>query len=195
MDRRRIVGWRRSWPVADLLHVCRPLDRKSLRTPNLFEQRAIGPLRRAIDRTGNVGQAHLDGVGRRPLRLLGSGVAQSAASRAHVPEIAANEIALARIVMQDGRKRRIGVPLRLAIAKSCAHRTGMGSGRPIQFRHRPGEPRLRHVAERTSFIAVYGEVLVVQQGYPAARRAARAFVSRCGRSRPRPAQFLSTPQA
>jgi hypothetical protein len=33
------------------------------------------------------------GFGRRPLHLLGGGIAQSTAGRTHVPEIAADEIA------------------------------------------------------------------------------------------------------
>ena len=162
MDRYRLVGGWWSRPVTDLLHVGRPLDRKSLRTPNLFEQGAIGPLRGAVDGTGNIGQAHLHGIGRRSLRLLGRRVAQSAAGCAHVPEIAAHEIALAGVVVQNRRQRRVSVRLRLAVAESCAHRAGIGSDRAIEFRHRTGEPRLGHVAERTSLIAVYREVLVIQ---------------------------------
>ena len=162
MDRHRIArGWR-SRPGTDLFDVIRPGDREGLWAPNCFEQAAIGPLRRAVDRTGNIGQAHFHGVGRRPLRLLGCRVAQSAAGRTHVPEIAADEIALTGIVVQNGRQRRIGMRLGLALAESCAHRTGIGPGRPVQFRHRTAEACLGHVTESASFVAIHRQMLVIQ---------------------------------
>ena len=102
MDRHWIVGRCGPGLVTDLLHVLRPRDREGLLAPNSFEQRTIGPLRRAIDRAGDVGQAHLDRIGRRSLRLFGRRVAQSASGRTHVPEIAADQITLAGIVMQHG---------------------------------------------------------------------------------------------
>ena len=107
--------------TADLLDVFRPCDRESLRSPHAFEHGAIGPLRGAIDRAGDIGQAHFHRVGRRTFRLLGGGVAEPAAGRTHIPEISADEITLPRIVMQHGRERCVGVRLRLAIAESRAH--------------------------------------------------------------------------
>jgi hypothetical protein len=65
--------------------------------PRRLKQCAVRPLRSAVDRTGYIGQAHFHGVGRGPLRLFGCGLTQPAAGRAHVPEIAANEIALTRM--------------------------------------------------------------------------------------------------
>ena len=127
MDRGRIVGGRRPGLVTDLLYVTRPRDREGLLTPNLFEQGAVWPLRGAVHCTGDIGQAHFDGIGRWPLRLLGRRITQSAAGRPHVPEIATDEIALAGIVMQNWRKRCVGMRLRLAVAEPRAHRTGIGS--------------------------------------------------------------------
>src|SRR5207302_5298817 len=97
MDRHRIVGGWRSRLVTDLLHIVRPPDCKGLFAPYAFEKGTIRPLRGAVYGTRDVGQAHFDGVGRRALRLLCGGIAQSAAGRTHVPEIAADEIALAGI--------------------------------------------------------------------------------------------------
>src|SRR5258708_14962537 len=155
MDRHRIVGRWRARLVADLLDVLRPFDRKGLFAPYAFEQRAIRPLRGAVDRTGAVGQAHFDWIGWRALRLFGGRVAQSAAGGAHVPEIAADEVALAGIVMQDGCKRRLGGRLRLAVAKTGAHPPRIGSGCPVEFRYRAGESRLGPVGESASLIWVH----------------------------------------
>jgi hypothetical protein len=52
-------------------------------------------------------------VRRRSLRLLGRWIAKTTAGGTHVPEIAAYQIALARIVVQNRRERGIGVRLRL----------------------------------------------------------------------------------
>ena len=52
--------------------------------------------------------------------------------------------------------------LRFAIAKSRAHRTGIGTGGPVQLRHRTGKAGLGRVAEGASLVAVYRELLVVQ---------------------------------
>jgi hypothetical protein len=56
-------------------------------------------LRCAVHRAGDIGQTHLDWVGRRPLCLLGRWIAQPAAGCTHVPEIAADQITLTGIVM------------------------------------------------------------------------------------------------
>src|ERR1700674_275421 len=121
MNWQRLTRGRGPGPVADLLHVARPCDGEALLPPYTLEKSAIGPLRGAIDRAGDIGQAHFHRVGRRALRLLGGRVAQPASCRTHVPEIAADEVALPGIVMQHGREWRIGVRLRLAIAESRAH--------------------------------------------------------------------------
>ena len=101
-------------------------------------------------------------VGWRSFGLFGRRIAQTSAGRAHIPEIAANKITLAGVVVQNGRERRIGVRLRLALAVSRAHRTWIRSSRPIDVRHRTGETRFGHVAKSTGFITVHGKVLVVQ---------------------------------
>ena len=44
-----------SRPITDLLDIGRPFDGESLEPPYLFEQRAIWPLRRAVDGAGNIG--------------------------------------------------------------------------------------------------------------------------------------------
>ena len=131
-------------------------------SPHAFEQGAIGALRSAIDRTGDIRQAHFHRVGRRPFRLLGGRVSQPAPCRAHVPEIAADEVTLPGIVVQHGRERGIGVRLRFSIAESGAHRPRIGAGSPVQLRHGTGKARLGHVAESTGFVAVDRELLVVQ---------------------------------
>ena len=109
MDWQRIGRGRRPGSVADLLDVARPCDSKTLRSPYALKQGAIGPLRDAIDRAGDVGQPHLHGIGRRPLCLFGRRIAEPASRRAHIPEIAADEVAPPGIVMQHGRQRRVGV--------------------------------------------------------------------------------------
>ena len=113
--------------------VAGPLNGKGLWTPDCFEQGPIGALRCAVHRAGDIGQAHLDRVGRRPLCLLCRWIAQATARCTHVPEIAANQITLTGIVMQNGRKRRVGVRLRLAIAEAGAHGAGIGAGRAIEL--------------------------------------------------------------
>ncbi len=50
-------------------------------------------------RRENVRQTHLDRIDWRSFGLLGGGVAEAAAGRAHVPEIAADEVALVLIVV------------------------------------------------------------------------------------------------
>jgi hypothetical protein len=57
----------------------------------------------------------------------------------HVPDIAANEVTLTGVVVQNGRKRRVGVRLRLAVAEARTHGTRIGAGRAVELRHRPGE--------------------------------------------------------
>src|SRR6516164_1678810 len=100
MDGGWIVGRRRTGGVADLLDIGRPANRESLCTPHSFEQTAIGPLRRAVDRACDVRQAHLGRVDGRAFSLFGSGIAETPAGRTHVPEVAADEVALAFVVVQ-----------------------------------------------------------------------------------------------
>jgi len=137
MDRHRLVCRRRTGPIAHLLGVGGPLNGKGLWTPDCFEQRPIGTLRCAVHRAGDIGQAHLDRVGRRSLSLLGCWIAQPAAGCTHVPEIAADQVTLTGIEMQNGRKRRVCVRLRLAIAEASAHGAGVGAGSAIELRQRP----------------------------------------------------------
>ena len=165
MDRQQVAGRRRPRPIADLLHLARPSDHEGLLSPHAFEQRAIGALRRAIDKARDVRQAHLHRVGRRPLRLLGGRIAEPAAGRAHVPEIAADKIALATIVVQYRRERRVGVRLRLAVAEPRPHRAGISGFGPVQLGYRTGKAGLRHVAERARLVAVHRELLVVEDQF------------------------------
>jgi hypothetical protein len=109
VDRHRIARRWGAGLITHLLHIAGPVDGERLRAPYPFEEGAVRPLRRAIHRANVVRQPHFDGIGRRPLCLLGRGIAQATAGGAHVPEIAAYQIALAGIVMQNGRERRIGV--------------------------------------------------------------------------------------
>src|SRR5258707_547297 len=119
--------------------------------------RVSGP----IDCAGDIGQPHLHGIGGRTLRLLCGRIAEPASRRAHVPEIAADEVALCRIVMQHGRERRVGVRLRLAIAESRAHRPRVSARGPVQLRHRTGKAGLGHVAESASLVSGYRQILVI----------------------------------
>src|SRR5258708_2753470 len=63
MNRQCLAGGRRSGPVADLLHIGRPCDREGPRPPHVLEQGALGSLRGAISRAGDIGQSHLHGIG------------------------------------------------------------------------------------------------------------------------------------
>jgi hypothetical protein len=103
MDGRRIVGRRRPGRVADLLDIGRPADREGLRAPHGFEQITIGSLRGAIHRACDVRKPHFDRIDRRAFGLLGRGIAKASPGRAHIPEIAAHEIALTLIVVQHRR--------------------------------------------------------------------------------------------
>ncbi len=103
MNRQRVASRRGTWLAADRLDVGRPANLEGLYAPYHFEQASIRALRRSIDEAGHIRQAHFHRVGRRSLRLLGRGVAESAAGRAHVPEIAAHQVVLAGIVGQDRR--------------------------------------------------------------------------------------------
>jgi len=55
--------------------------------------------------------------------------------------------------------------LGLTFAESCAHRTRIGPGRPVQFRYGTGEARFGHVTESTSFIAIHRQLLVIQHQF------------------------------
>jgi hypothetical protein len=162
MHRPRVVRWWRARLITYALHVGRPADGERLAAPNLVEQGPIWPLRGAVDRTRDVRQAHFYRIGRRALRLFRRGIAQPAASGAHVPEIAADKVALSGIIVQHWGERRISMRLRLAIAEAGAYRPGIGSGRPVEFRDRTRETGFRHVAERACLVAVYRELLVVE---------------------------------
>src|SRR5258708_16056009 len=87
MDRHRIVGRWRARLVADLLDVLRPFDRKGLFAPYAFEQRAIRPLRGAVDPTGAVGQAHFDWIRLPAPPPFPGPVAPSAPPAPHSPNI------------------------------------------------------------------------------------------------------------
>jgi hypothetical protein len=121
MDRHRIVRGRWARLITHLLHISRPLDGKRLCAPFSFEEGTIRALRRAVHGASDIRQPHFDRVGWRPLCLLGRWVAQATAGGTHVPEIAAYKIALAGIVMQNGREWGIGVCLRLTVAETRAH--------------------------------------------------------------------------
>ena len=94
--------------------------------------------------------------------LFGRRVSETASGRAHVPEIATDKVATCRIVMQDRRERCVAVRLRLAVAKTATHGSGIGTRGLVQFGYRPRKPRFRHVAEGASLVVIYREVLVVQ---------------------------------
>src|SRR5215470_7972971 len=112
MNREGIYGGRRSRLITDLLRVARPSNRKSLMSPDFFEKRTIRPLRSSVDRTRNIWQPHLDGIGGRPLGLFSRRIAQSATGCTHVPEISPDQVTLGRIVVKYRRQRRIGMRLR-----------------------------------------------------------------------------------
>jgi hypothetical protein len=109
MDRHGIIGGCGARLVAHLLHVTRPVDGERLRASYSFEEGAIRSLRRAVHGASAIGQPHFNGIGRRPLCLLGRGVSEATTGGTHVPEVAAYQIALAGIVMQNGRERSVGV--------------------------------------------------------------------------------------
>src|SRR5215831_8712363 len=119
-------------------------------------------LRRSVDRTRNIWQPHLDGIGGRPLGLFSRRIAQSATGRTHVPEISPDQITLGRIVVKHRRQRRIGMRLRFAFTVARAHRAGVSPGRAIEFRNRSSESGFGHMAKSTSFIAQHRELLVIQ---------------------------------
>src|SRR5260370_38719181 len=54
INRQRLTGSWWAGPVADLLDVFRANDREGLRSPHALEHGAIGPLRSAVDRTGDI---------------------------------------------------------------------------------------------------------------------------------------------
>src|SRR5260370_21893454 len=101
MKWKRICSWRWTWTVANLLYIRRPFDREGLRAPKLFRHGTIRPLGHSIHHTGWVDQAHLCGVQRRTLCLLGERAVQAQPCGAHVPELTADKITLFRIVVEN----------------------------------------------------------------------------------------------
>jgi hypothetical protein len=130
---RRIVGRWRTRSVADLLDVGRPRDRERLWAPYRLEAIVIRSFRGAVHRACDIGQPHLGRIGRRTFGLFGRRIAKTSPGRAHVPEVAAHQIALALVVVQHRSKRRIGRGLRLAFAKTGPDGSGVRTGGPIEF--------------------------------------------------------------
>jgi hypothetical protein len=178
-----IGGGGRCRRIANLLDVGRPSDGEALFAPDLLEQRTIGPLRDAVDHTGSIAHAHFHRVERRRLCLFRGGIIEPHSGRPHVPEIAADEIALACVVMQRRRERRIGVGLRFSLAIARADRTRIGNRGRVEFGNRSGETGFRHVAEGTCFVPVNRKLLVVHQQFAEQQRPLRRIVRTAGESR------------
>src|ERR1700745_795498 len=133
-------------------------------------QRSLTPVRLKIGRffalrelvyiSSNVQVPHLQGIGRRALCLLGSGVSQTDSASAHVPEVAAVEILLAIVIVKDRGKRCVSVTLRFSradtpvrpFAAGVRDRNGPWSrrGGSIEEARGAGEARIGNVASRTS---------------------------------------------
>src|ERR1700746_593231 len=129
-------------------------------TPILLKIGRFSALREVVYISSDVQVPHLQGIGRRALCLLGSGVPQTDSARAHVPKVAAVEILLGLVVVKDRRKRRISVTLRFLRADSpvwpfavgVGDRNGPWSrrGGSIEEARGSGEARIGNVASRTS---------------------------------------------
>src|SRR5580704_7567415 len=156
VHRQRIV--RRWWPwsCADFFRVGRPVNGERVRTPHRLKKLAIGSAGKPVRDTSRIGQAHFYRICRRSLRLFGAGILQTVTARAHIPEIAANKIALESVVMEHRREGRVHVALRLAIAEPRSHRSWVRHGGLIQRLYRPGESGLRRMAEAASFVLMDG---------------------------------------
>ena len=120
-----------------------------------------------------------------------AGVAQPLASRAHVPEMAVDEVAATGIVMQHVRKRRIGMRLRLALTEASQLRDGAGNARFACGRKRKprcGSPR---AACRTA--AACQATLFARPNCRVVWPTARSSMPQCCRSQPRPGQSPGAP--
>ena|SRR6516165_9042384 len=100
-----------------------------------------------------------------PLAGFRGGVAKTTSGGAHVPEIAADEIALSLVIVQHRRQRRIGMSLRLALAKARAHRSGLRACGPIDLGNRSGKSGFRHMAESAGLISVHRKLFVEEQQF------------------------------
>src|SRR6516225_9921978 len=97
-------------------------------TPIRLKVKRFFTLRELVYISSDVQVPHLQGIGRRALCLLGSGVSQTDSARAHVPKVAAVEILLGLVVVMDRRKRRISVTLRFSRADSPVRPFAAGVG-------------------------------------------------------------------
>jgi hypothetical protein len=120
--------------------------------PNCFEQGAMLPLRRG--RPHRQYRRPISTVGRRPWACSAAGL-PTGGRRTHVPEIAADKIALTGIVVQNGASAyACDWGLRSLNVRTEPDRPG----RPVQFRHGTREACLGHVTESTSFIAIHRQM-------------------------------------
>src|SRR6266851_1735727 len=163
VDRLLIIRRWRPWSRANSFRVARPLNGKRVRTPHGLKQLAIGSLGKAVRNAGRIGQTHFYGIGRRALRLFGAWILQAVAARAHVPEIATDKVALERVVMEHRREGCVHVALRLSIAESRSDGSRIRHGSLIQRLNRPGESRLRCMAETARFVLMDREALVEEE--------------------------------
>src|SRR6266853_1499018 len=98
------------------------------------------------------------------LCLLGIGLLQNVAGRARIPEVAAEEEALGRVVVEYREIRRVRVSLRRPLAGPEMHRSRIRDHRQIDRRDRSAEADVRHVTRGTGRVPVGGYVLVEIHG-------------------------------
>src|SRR4029077_16769254 len=142
-------------------------------TPIRLEKGRFFALRELVYISCDVQVPHLQGIGRRPLCLLCSGVPQTDSARAHVPKVAAVEILLDFVVVKDRRKRRVSITLRFSRADSPVRPFAVGvgdrngpwsrRGGSIEEARGSGEARIVNMASRTSYVFVNREAFVVNE--------------------------------
>src|ERR1039457_6285063 len=101
MHRERIVGWWRTGFGTYGSNVARPMNSERLSAPDALDQRSIFALGRFPNYACGVGVRHLQRVHRRSFCLFCRWIAEADSSGAHIPEVAAIETALRRVVVQD----------------------------------------------------------------------------------------------
>ena len=135
-DRRRAAARR----VADLLDIAGQAIAKAWAPRRFRTERDRAAARRDKPRRRISGNPISTGLVGGPSACSAAGITEPAAGRAHIPEIAANQVALTGIVVQHRRQRRIAVRLRHAVAESGAHRAGIGTGGALSSEIGPVNP-------------------------------------------------------
>src|ERR1017187_5639133 len=169
-----IVRRRWSWLGAHRGNIARPMNRKRLRAPDFLDQRRVFALRCFPKHTCLIGICHLHGIHRWSFRLFCRWIAEADSRGAHIPEIAAIETPLRRVVVQDPRIGGVRITLGFSWSEAVVRlwRSGVGDGNAaslsngccIEQARCARETGIWHVASGAGNVLLWGEVLIVNLG-------------------------------